>query len=343
VLAANPAYLSLYGYSLEEVIGQNFAIIFPEETRQQAVDLYKEVFAGEVTPATFESVVHRSDGSQRIVESSATFLSEAGRRTAMLSTIRDITERKYYEDALRQLSETLEARVNERTMVLHERELQLQALASRLTMAEQEERRRISQILHDDLQQLLYGIKMQMQSVLEEAKASGQNNLITHARTAHDWLTDAIATTRQLTVDLSPPILKGEGLLEALGWLVNQMATVNGLQVTLDAGTNLPVLHEDMRVLLFQIVRELLFNVHKHAGTDRAVVEVQKGERGELLIQVSDEGSGFDVNAASMRDPVGFGLFSARERLQLFGGRMQIDARLGEGTRVTIDLPIGSP
>jgi PAS domain S-box-containing protein/putative nucleotidyltransferase with HDIG domain len=93
VFAANPAYHNLFGYTPEQVIGKSFAIIFPAEFQEQALKQYKITFASQVIPAPFEATIQRTDGLKRIVESTATFLSAAGQRTAMLSTIRDITER----------------------------------------------------------------------------------------------------------------------------------------------------------------------------------------------------------------------------------------------------------
>ena len=99
VFAANPAYLQLYGYSLEQIIGQSFAIIFPEENRRWALEGYLTAFAGEATTDTFEAVVYRADGTERMVESRMSFITEMGQRTALLSTIRDVTERKQAENA----------------------------------------------------------------------------------------------------------------------------------------------------------------------------------------------------------------------------------------------------
>ncbi len=99
VFAANPAYLQLYGYSLEQIIGQSFAVIFPEEKRRWALEGYLTAFAGEATTDTFEAVVYRADGTVRMVESRMSFITEMGQRTALLSTIRDVTERKQAENA----------------------------------------------------------------------------------------------------------------------------------------------------------------------------------------------------------------------------------------------------
>jgi signal transduction histidine kinase len=245
----------------------------------------------------------------------------------------DVTAWKEAEAGLRSLNETLEERVVERTT-------QVRTLASTLTLAEQEERRRISQILHDDLQQRLYGIQIRVLSIITDVAANNQSRLPRYAQEVYGWIGDAIQTTRQLTVELSPPVLKNEGLADALAWLATQMAAVNGLQVEIQATHPCSVPQEDMRVLLFQSVRELLFNVVKDAATDHATVELTETTTGELRIVVRDEGRGFDVTAIADKPPGGFGLFSVRERLNLFGGRLEIASTPGKGTEITIYAPI---
>jgi PAS domain S-box-containing protein len=102
VLAANPAYFRLYGYSEEEVIGRSFALIFSEERRGWAIEGYKATFAAPVIPSNFEAIIYRGDGTERIVETRIDFVTQNGQRIAMLSIIRDITERKQAEAALQQ-------------------------------------------------------------------------------------------------------------------------------------------------------------------------------------------------------------------------------------------------
>ncbi|MCE7985329.1 MAG: PAS domain S-box protein [Caldilinea sp. CFX5] len=254
---------------------------------------------------------------------------------AVLVVSYDITDRKQAEAALQHLNATLEQQVDTRTA-------QVRALASELTMAEQEERRRISQILHDDLQQLLYGMQMRMMAMINDLREGQTAMLAEYAQEVYNWMGDAIQTTRRLTVDISPPVLKHEGLADTLHWLVTQMQSVNGLHVDLHAAGPIYVADEDMRVLLFQIVRELLFNVVKHAETDHATVELQETATGEVMITIQDEGRGFDVAAALAKESGSFGLFSVKERLKLFGGRMDIQSSATQGTRITLYVPIAA-
>ena len=180
-----------------------------------------------------------------------------------------------------------------------------------------------------------------MMSIITDIREGTYASLSNYAQEVYDWLGTAIQTTRQLTVDLSPPILKNEGLTEALHWLVTQMAVTNHLQVTLQVIQPCTIQDEDMRVLLFQIVRELLFNVVKHAQTDQATIALTQ-EGNDCVIHVKDRGRGFDIAAIAAKPEKGFGLFSVRERLKLFGGDMEIQSTPGQGTQITIHAPIGA-
>lgn len=222
---------------------------------------------------------------------------------------------------------------------VEEKNRQLRRLASALTLAEQRERRRVSQILHDHVQQILYGI--QMRSQLIALDAAPDERVRDHLAALQTLVAEAIRTTRTLTVELSPPVLQNEGLAAALQWLASHMAEHYGLQVSLEIVTDYQGSNDDLRMLLFQLVRELLFNVVKHAGVQQASVSV--AEEGEnLVICVADCGRGFDAlhrPAGSSSSGSGFGLYSVRERLALFGGQLQVDAVPGQGVHATVIVP----
>ncbi|HUE98083.1 MAG TPA: PAS domain S-box protein [Anaerolineales bacterium] len=219
-------------------------------------------------------------------------------------------------------------------------EEKIRALASELTRAEQDERHRISQVLHDDLQQRLFAIKAEL-SFLKDANRKDPVALDTYLELdqIQDSLSEAIAITRNLSIDLSPIILHGEGLTEAMTWLAFRMKEQHGLQVELEAKEDFKLLDDHMRMLLFRSLRELLFNVVKHAGTLEAKVTLEQiNER--CCITVSDEGKGFDAEAI-MKDPnIAHGLLIIQDRLTLLGCRMELTSKPGEGTRILIEAPL---
>lgn len=215
----------------------------------------------------------------------------------------------------------------------------IRSLASALTKAEQVERHRISQILHDDLQQRLFAIKAQL-SMLTYGGENGMSPKMQSAlQQIQSELADTVAITRNLSVEMSPVVLHGEGLAHAILWLASQMREQFGLQVEFTSKDDTIYLEDHMRVLLFRAVRELLFNIVKHAHVTRATVSLAQVED-KLRITVSDAGTGFDVAAVMSDINVSHGLLVIRDRLNLMGGRMEVTSKLGEGTRVVIETPL---
>lgn len=222
-------------------------------------------------------------------------------------------------------------------------EEKIRALASKLTIVEQEERHRISQILHDDLQQRLFAIRAQLSFLLDAFPAE---EVSPDTRVSIDqiqsWLSEAITITRNLSVDISPSILHGEGIAEAISWLSARMKEQHGLQLEMDTKNDFRHLPDHMRVTLFQAVREMLFNVVKHAGTLRASITLDKRDgRGRIII--SDSGDGFDANSVLANPQAAHGLMIIRNRLNLMGGSMEVDSVPGDGTRVTLEFPMEFP
>jgi signal transduction histidine kinase/CheY-like chemotaxis protein len=238
----------------------------------------------------------------------------------------DITEQRRAARELKAVQESLETRA-----------AQLRDLAGELTLAEQRERRRMAKILHDHLQQLLVAAKFRM-SILGRV---GDDVIRQGLREVEGLLDEAIGSSRSLTAELSPPILHEGGLVAGLEWLVGLFADRHGLFVELSADENVLPLTDDVRVLLFESVRELLLNVVKHARTRSAMINVRDVD-GTVQVVVADKGAGFDPERLPQlggKDQ-GFGLFSIKERLGFIGGGLRIQSEPGMGSRFVLIAPL---
>ncbi len=248
--------------------------------------------------------------------------------------------RKPYDLLFRSLQQSTE-KIRQINTTLQQRADQLRALASELTLTEQRERRRLAQVLHDNLQQKLVAAKMQVRLVQYKAR---NDELAQSLRGIDDLLDQSIRESRSLTIELSPPVLFDRGLVGGLEWLARQYVDKHMLPVTLDLDPKGEPADETVRIFLFQAARELLLNTVKHAQARSAQMRLTRLDGDRLRLTVSDDGQGFDP-AQARRDNTltGFGLFSIRERLELMGGRMEIVSSQGKGASMIIEIVAGRP
>ena len=232
----------------------------------------------------------------------------------------------------------LECRVGERTEALEAALAEQERLSRRLrdfavelSAVEHRERKRLAALLHDSLQQQLVAAQMRLKTA---SGRKGQEAI----REARQLIDGALDSSRNLTDELRPPMLYEAGLVPVLHWLADETRRLYGLHVTVNGGDDAPPLGDEVSAMLFEAVRELLFNAAKYSGATAASVDVDGRPGRSLCIAVADQGRGFDIDT----QPEGFGLFSVRERLFAFGGSMAVNSAVGRGTRVTLEVPVAA-
>jgi two-component system, chemotaxis family, CheB/CheR fusion protein len=332
----------VFGWSEAEILGQKCNVTFtPEDRAAGEPEKERETARREGISPDIRWHQHK-DGS-RVFINGAMHLLRDGQRNGFFKMGRDETKQREAEEALREsqkqlqvLNETLEQKVQEKTA-------EVKQLASDLVKTTQRERQRISRVLHDDLQQRVYAIKMQM-SFLHDGLPKENETARKEVSDIEKELADIVKITRNLSIDLSPPILPGEGLSHAIEWLASRMREQYALSIELQAEAPFVISDENLHVFLFNCVRELLFNVVKHAGASRAVVALAWVDHG-LRIEVQDNGKGFPVSTpgeeVSKPDdlPQSLGLPTIRHQLGLLGGRMEIHSKPGAGTQIILTVP----
>lgn len=339
VLEMNPAALRFHGIESTEAARRHLKAFTQRyelrdlEGKEIAPDAWplRRVLNGECFSEWDVRIRDRETGRTWIGQyGGSPVLDEGGKAVLALMTVRDVTERKRMEQKLLRMHEELETRVEERTAELEKRAGQLARLSSQLTLAEQRERRRLGVIIHDHLQQLLVGAKINLEVVAQELEGGQKQEL----DQVYDLLVDSLRTARTLSTQMAPYILYERGLAPALEWLARTMEETYPIRIHTRIDPDILLEQEEMKVFLFESTRELLFNAVKHAQTSSVRIELSRDGSDLLWITVSDKGKGFDAEKAVTdlgRDDR-FGLLSVRERLELMGGRLEIESSPGNGS-----------
>lgn len=232
-------------------------------------------------------------------------------------------------------AEVLERSLTERSLVKHQE--RLRQLSSVLLQTEQRERQRIAKAIHDGIGQTLAAAKIKLGTLRSGTLPGAWEVQLDDVR---GLISLAIEETRSLTFELSPPVLYEIGLQSAVEWMADRYQRKFGLPIRVEGDGVDRQLSIPYRVFAFQSVNELCFNAVKHAKASRVAVAILND--GEFMrISVADDGVGFDArDAGRSKEGMGFGLFSIREQLRLYGGALTLDSRPGSGTTVTLRLPL---
>jgi PAS domain S-box-containing protein len=323
------------GYDPSELNGpldQWSQLIHPEDRQRVVSHLHQSLDEG-IGQWKDEYRFRRKDGSYaHILDRGFIVRDHNGKVCRMVGAMTDISPLWEGREALRRLNEALAAQSEERRQVAAQRANQLREVRREMVQIEQRERQRLARVLHDHLQQLLVAARMRLDVRCPNATTS----CCQFKAQAIELLDQAIQEARSLSTELFPAVLQKDGFALAMNWLAEWMADKHHLLVELEVQDPAEPPTPETRATVFHTVRELLFNVVKHAGVNVAYLRVwPQGE--QVHVEVRDQGRGFDPQQAHQDH---FGLSHLRQRLELIGGSLRLQSAVDHGTHVFVTLPI---
>jgi PAS domain S-box-containing protein len=321
LIRVNTTYARMYGYAdpdelIAEINNIGRQLYAHPDERREVLRILNE----KGTPAPREFCVVRRDGTRIYVAVAARAVKDpSGKLRYYQATHIDITEQKRAEQALR------------------ESESNLRALAMELSRTEERERQRLAVCLHDEIGQSLALVRLKLGGLAAASKSRSDKRSMGALR---DLLETVIDQTHALIFELSPPVLHQLGLAAAIEWAGEKIGRDYGLHFQFDDDGVAKSLNSDLQAILFRCVRELMLNTAKHAKAKLLTVAITRKDE-TTFFTVADDGIGFDALLQSTRtESRGYGLFSVREHLATLGGSCRIQSAPGQGTRITLTVPV---
>lgn len=320
LLNVSDMWLDVMGYKRDEVLGRKSIEFITEKSQREAVEKnLPNLFRTGIAKNVPNQFIRKNGEVMDVLVSARCEYDDRGEVLRTFAAITDITELRKAEEAL----------------IAHQEKLR--KLTSEMAFSEERQRRAIARELHDQVGQNLSTAKLRL---LQLKKLDGDDKFRDIIEEVTGTIDRAIQDTRSLTFELSPPVLYELGLEEALEWLADEMEEKHGVRFTVLRNQEKIDLDENMQIILFQVARELVVNVIKHASAREARLSLSLNDS-NIVLEVWDDGRGFsseligEVGAEEM----GFGIFNIRERISLLGGTMNIKSTGGISTTVTVTIP----
>ncbi|MBM4294612.1 MAG: PAS domain S-box protein [Deltaproteobacteria bacterium] len=317
IVEANDRAVASYGYDRNELLRMDLKDLYPPGSQQVLETLFSHV--QEKGGLIFEAMQQRKDGAPFPVEVSLRLLQLDGEEMFQ-EIIRDITERKRTEE------------------VLKESEKNLRHLASRLLSAQEDERKRISRELHDELGHSLLALKLQLESVAEQMLPQ-QISLKNEVNRILQSISATIEEVRRLYLDLSPGDLEDLGLTTSIRSLIEDFAYLQkqiNWTIKMDDLDGLFPL--SIQTAIYRIIQEALTNIGKHAKPKNVFLEIKRAPR-EVSFTIEDDGIGFERNKVFSEKKT-LGLLAMEERVKILGGFFKLRSQENRGTRISFAIPV---
>jgi two-component system sensor histidine kinase UhpB len=323
LLEVNPEAERVGGWRRQEVLGRSFLELYVPEAYKEAVlaDIQK-VLTGQATRG-FEMPLKMQDGSERpFLWNVNRLLGKEGQVLGVMAVGQDIAERKRAEEVLR------------------DSEMKLRLLTSQILTAQEDERKRISRELHDELGQSLTILKLNLRAASRQLREPSEAKEELDSMSL--YLDEVIDKVRRLSRALCPAILEDLGLVPALHYLINEFNKYYEIDHYFDLEGLDHLFEKEAQIIIFRIFQETLTNIARHAQASKVRLAVQESE-GVVLFEVEDNGRGFEVGQILGRPAMdkGLGLAALDERAKMLGGSLRIWSQKGKGTRITCAVPMG--
>ena len=350
ILYINPAGVSLLGVSsYEQIIGRSVYEIVPPDRLEIVKARVRKVEEQGVPTSPLEIEYLRFDGRTFIGEARATPIIYEGKRSSQL-ILRDVTERKRAEEAMKDAQHELEVEVQRRTAeltveieerkrseeALQESEKELRYLSSQLLVVQEKERREIAQDLHDNVWQTLGAIKFDIQNLFTRQAGGTVTASNQEASKVVSNIRSAVEKIRTMQGDLWPPILDDIGILATIHWYCREFEKNHaGISIDKQLGATEEDVPAHIRIVVYRVLQEALKNVVQHSGASRVSISLKKeGER--IAFAIDDNGRGFDFGRILFRTRswTGFGLIGMREKVEHSGGSFDVRSGDGAGTAI---------
>jgi PAS domain S-box-containing protein len=319
VTFANPHALAFFGYTKKEILGKNVVgTIVPviERSGRNLAELIRDICDHPERYQDNENENVQQDGTSKwIAWTNKGICDAAGRPKEILCIGNDITARKEAEEALQQEQSTLR----------------------HLLESQQHDLHLVAYEIHDSLSQLLVGAKMQFDAFDGMQKGNPKSAQKTY-QNGRGLLNRAIAETRRLIANLRPPDLDTLGIIDAVKQWIDEQGSHLPFKVELIGDAPFQRLDSFLEHALFRIVQEGIRNAARHSASGKIRIAFQQRRDG-VSVEIKDWGQGFDTSAVG---PGHFGLKSICERARILGGKASIESARGQGTQITVQLPLNS-
>lgn len=316
---ANDKFAEIYGYEKDELIGmQSLDLVHPDD-RTMIREMREKRLKGEKVPSEYEIRGLKKNGDKIwVVRSFSVINYKDG--PAISGIVSDLTKRRKAEIALRESGK------------------ELRILSNQLLMAEEKERKRIARELHDGIGQALSAIKFSVENSLSQLRKVANQSELESLEVLIPLSQKTIEEVRRIVKDLRPSILDDLGILATITWFCREFQKVyTAIRIEAEIAVEENIIPTPLKTVIYRILQEAFNNVAKHSRADLIRLSLREQDC-SIIMQVQDNGAGFDVNKTISMKPSrrGFGLASMRERAELSGADFDISARVGQGTTIRV-------